>query len=107
MFAWISLIAAGLCEIGFTTCLKLSDNFSDHKWSLGFVIFTVLSFMLLNKATQSIPLGIAYVIWTGVGAIGTVIVGILFYKEPADFWRIFFILLMIASVAGLKCMSHE
>lgn len=93
--AWVVLILAGLFEVGFTTCLKLSENFTQWKWSAGFFICISMSFFLLNKATQTIPLGTGYAVWTGIGAAGTVIIGILFYKEPADFWRLFFIFLLI------------
>lgn len=103
--AWIILIIAGLFEVGFTTCLKLSDNFSNLKWTVAFLICVTLSFVFLNQATRSIPIGTAYAVWTGIGAVGTVIVGILFYKEPSDFWRLFFIFLLIGSILGLKIVS--
>ena len=60
---------------------------------------------LLYKATQTLPLGTAYAVWTGVGAVGTVLVGIFFFKEPADFWRLFFIFTLIGSIVGLKFVS--
>lgn len=102
---WFYLILAGFFEIGFTTCLKLSNNFTNAKWSAGFFICISLSFFLLNKAIQIIPLGTAYAVWTGIGAVGTVLVGIYYYKEPADFWRLFFIFLLIGSIIGLKAVS--
>lgn len=103
--SWIILIIAGLFEVGFTTCLKLSNNFSNLKWSVAFFVSITLSFLLLNKAIQTIPIGTAYAVWTGIGAVGTVIMGILLYKEPADFWRMFFIFLLIGSIVGLKMVS--
>lgn len=103
--AWLLLILAGLFEIGFTTSLKLSQNFSNVKWTILFFISITLSFLLLNKAIQTIPIGTAYAVWTGIGAAGTVIAGILFFKEPADFWRIFFIMLLIGAILGLKLVS--
>ena len=102
---WIILIIAGLFEVGFTTCLKLSNNFSNLKWSIAFFVSITLSFLLLNKAIQTIPIGTAYAVWTGIGAVGTVIMGIILYKEPADFWRMFFIFLLIGSIVGLKVVS--
>lgn len=99
---WIILIIAGLFEVGFTTCLKLSNNFSNLKWTIAFAISISLSFFFLNKATQTLPMGTAYAVWTGIGAVGTVIVGILYFNEPANFWRIFFIATLIASILGLK-----
>lgn len=103
--AWLALIIAGLFEVGFTTCFKLSNNFTNYKWVIGFFICMIMSFLLLNKAIQSIPIGTAYAVWTGIGAVGTAIVGILLYKEPADFWRMFFIFLLISSIIGLKIVT--
>lgn len=103
--SWIYLIIAGCFEVGFTTCLKLSDNFNNWKWSVGFFICISLSFHFLNEAIKNIPLGTAYAVWTGIGAVGTAIIGIYFFKEPSDFWRIFFIMLLIGSIIGLKLVS--
>ena len=103
--AWIYLVLAGLFEIGFTTCLKFSENFSKTSWSIGFIVSITLSFMLLNKAVQVIPLGTAYAVWTGIGAVGTVIIGVSVFNEPLFFWRIFFISTLIASIIGLKVVS--
>lgn len=103
--AWFILILAGLFEVGFTTCLKLSNNFSRTGWTIGFFVCITLSFFLLNKAVQTIPMGTGYAVWTGIGAVGTALVGILFFNEPAFFWRIFFILLLIGSIIGLKFVS--
>lgn len=104
---WFYLILGGLFEVGFTTCLKLSNNFSNIKWGIGFFICITLSFLLLNKAVQALPMGTAYAVWTGIGATGSAIVGILFFKEPAEFWRIFFIFMLIASILGLKLVSKS
>jgi quaternary ammonium compound-resistance protein SugE len=103
--AWIYLIIAGLFEVAFTTCLKLSDNFSNRLWSLAFFASITISFFLLNKASQTIPLGTSYAVWTGIGAVGTVLIGIFFFNEPAYFWRMFFIFLLIGSIIGLKLVS--
>lgn len=99
---WIILVIAGLFEVGFTTCLKLSNNFTNLKWSLGFVACIALSFFFLNKATQTLPMGTAYAVWTGIGAVGTVIVGMIYFQEPVNFWRVFFIATLIGSILGLK-----
>lgn len=103
--SWIILIIAGLFEVGFTTCLKLSNNFTNIKWATAFFVCITMSFLLLNKAIQHIPIGTAYAVWTGIGAVGTVIMGIILYKEPTDFWRLFFIFLLISSIIGLKVVS--
>ena len=103
--AWLILVLAGLFEVAFTTCLKLSDNFKNTGWSIAFFISISLSFYLLNKAIQTIPLGTGYAVWTGIGAVGTALIGILVFKEPAYFWRVFFIMLLISSIIGLKLVS--
>lgn len=105
---WILLIIAGLFEVGFTTCLakaRITTGTSSLLWIAGFFISLALSMYLLYKATQSLPMGTAYAVWTGIGAVGTALIGILFFKEPADFWRLFFIITLIASIAGLKLVS--
>lgn len=105
---WILLIIGGLFEVGFTTCLgkaKEANGTAATLWLVGFFISLALSMTLLYKASQTLPLGTAYAVWTGIGAVGTVIVGIIFFKEPADFWRLFFITTLIASIVGLKFVS--
>ena len=105
---WIILIVAGLCEVGFTFCLGRAKSAMGLEWWLwigGFVAFTIASMGLLAKATQTLPLGTAYPVWTGIGAVGTVLVGILFFNEPATFWRLFFITTLIISIIGLKIIS--
>jgi quaternary ammonium compound-resistance protein SugE len=103
--AWIYLVIAGLFEIAFTTSLKFSNNFSNMKWSVAFFISIYLSFHFLNLAIQKIPLGTAYAVWTGIGAVGTALVGIFVFSEPSDFWRVLFIMLLIGSIIGLKLVS--
>ena len=73
----------------------------------GFFVCLAISMLLLYKATQTLPIGTAYAVWTGIGAVGTVLVGILFFKEPADFWRLFFITLLIGSIVELKAVSSH
>lgn len=104
--AWFYLIIAGLFEVGFTTSLKLSENFSQKGWAAAFFVSITLSFYFLNKAIAAIPIGTAYAVWTGIGAVGTVIVGIFLFKEPSDFWRILFLFLLIGSILGLKFVSN-
>lgn len=73
-------------------------------WYIGFAVALTINMALLIKATQSIPIGIAYAVWTGVGAVGTVLVGIFVFKEPATFLRLFFLTTLIASIIGLKAV---
>lgn len=75
------------------------------KWGAGFFICIILSFLLLNKAIQTLPMGTAYAVWTGIGAVGTVLVGIFFFDEPVNFWRVFFISSLIGSILGLKFLA--
>ena len=107
--SWIILIIAGLFEVGFAACLgkaRLTIGMTAIGWYGGFLLCLTISMLLLIKATQELPIGTAYAVWTGIGAVGTVIMGILFFKEPADFWRLFFITTLIASIVGLKVVSH-
>ena len=106
---WIILIAAGLFEVGFTSCMaKMKETTGNelYLWLAGFLVSITLSMLLLIKATQTLPMGTAYAVWTGIGAVGTVLVGIFVFREPATFWRLFFIITLIGSVAGLKMVSH-
>jgi quaternary ammonium compound-resistance protein SugE len=106
---WLVLIIAGFFEIGFTTCLtkaKETTGMVSSLWMTGFFVSLSLSMLLLYKATQSLPMGTAYAVWTGIGAVGTTLIGILFFKEPSDFWRLFFITTLISSIIGLKFVSH-
>ena len=105
---WIILIIAGLCEVGFTYCLgraRIVKGLEWWAWMGGFVVVSLMSMVLLAKATQTLPLGTAYPVWTGIGAVGTVLVGIFVFHEPATFWRLFFITTLIASIIGLKALS--
>ena len=76
-------------------------------WGAGFLLCLVLSMFLLAKAVQTLPIGTAYPVWTGIGAVGTVLLGIFFFNEPVTFWRIFFISTLIISVIGLKMVSSH
>jgi len=105
---WILLIIAGLFEVAFAACLgkaKGAIGNAYYFWMAAFLICLSISMVLLYKATQTLPIGTAYAVWTGIGAVGTALVGILFFKEPAEFWRLFFIFTLIASIVGLKWVS--
>ena len=106
MTAWITLIAAGLLEIGFTTSMRYIDGWKP--WPLAsFLVFASLSFWCLTVAMRTIPLGTAYAVWTGIGAAGTAAIGILVFKEPATTLRLVFITLLIGSIVGLKLVSSD
>lgn len=107
---WILLIIAGLFEVGFAACLGKAKEATGAAWAVWMAAFFVclsISMFLLYRATQTLPIGTAYAVWTGVGAVGAVLVGIVFFKEPAGFWRLFFIMTLIGSIIGLKVVSHS
>jgi len=102
---WVYLIIAGFFEICFTTCLKTSDNFTKGIPTFLFFVFSIMSFWFLNKSLSSIPLGIAYAIWTGIGAAGTVLVGIFWFQDHLNTWQLIFLVTLIGSILGLKILS--
>jgi quaternary ammonium compound-resistance protein SugE len=106
---WIILVFAGLFEVTFAYSLGKAKETSGNEmylWYLAFLVSLTISMSLLIKATQTLPIGTAYAVWTGIGAVGTVLVGILVFKEPATFLRLFFITTLIGSIVGLKAVSH-
>ncbi len=105
---WIILVLAGFFEVAFAFCLGKAKGEIGTTWMIwmgGFLLCLTVSMILLYKASQSIPIGTAYAVWTGIGAVGTVLAGILFFKEPAGFWRLLFITTLIVSVVGLRVVS--
>ena len=109
---WVLLIIAGLFETGFATCLGKAQSASGREsllWWLGFVVCLFSSMYLMFIAISgvgAIPIGTAYAVWTGIGAVGGVVMGILVFNDSLSFWRIFFIITLIASVVGLKWVSN-
>ncbi len=106
---WILLIIAGLFEVAFAACLGKAKNATGNEatlWYAGFLLCLAVSMTLLVKVTKELPIGTAYAVWTGIGAVGTVLVGIFVFKEPTTFWRLFFISTLIASIIGLKFVSN-
>ena len=109
MMNWIILIVAGLFEVAFAFCLgkaKATTGSEMYLWYAAFLVALSISMGLLIKATQTLPIGTAYAVWTGIGAVGTVLIGILVFKEPATFLRLLFITTLIGSIIGLKAVSH-
>lgn len=108
---WIILIIAGLFETGFATCLGKAQETEGREslyWWFGFGSCLFVSMFLMYKSISgenAIPIGTAYAVWTGIGAVGGVLAGIFIFSEPATFWRIFFVITLIASVIGLKAVS--
>ena len=100
--AWFLLILGGVFEVGFTTALRFVDNFRNLPWTLAFLVSVTASMLLLQVAARTIPMGTAYAVWGGIGAVGTVIVGMAFFDEPATLIRLLLILAIVAAIAGLK-----
>ena len=107
MLNWLILILAGCMEVAFTFCLGKTKTAAGHElvWWIGFLAALSMSMFLMAKAAERLPIGTVYPVWTGIGAVGAVIVGILFFNEPATFWRIFFITTLILSIIGLKVLG--
>ena len=103
--AWFLLILGGVFEVGFTTALRFVDNFRNLPWTLAFLVSVTASMLLLQVAARTIPMGTAYAVWGGIGAVGTVIVGMAFFDEPATLIRLLLILAIVAAIAGLKLFA--
>lgn len=102
---WIILVIAALFEVGFASCLgkaKETTGTESYWWYGGFIACLTISMALLIKATQTLPIGTAYAVWTGLGAVGTVLMGIFVFKDPAGFWRLFFLFTLVSSIVGLR-----
>ena len=103
---WLILMAAGLFEVVWATALKMSNGFANVKADIVFVIGTGMSVWLLSVAMKSIPMGTAYAVWTGIGAVGGVIVGIIMFGEAATLLRLTSAALIVIGIAGLKLSAH-
>lgn len=104
--AWIYLIAAGLLEILWATGLKYSEGFSKFWPSAGTVVAMIASFIVLSQAMKVLPLGTSYAVWTGIGAVGTAIFGMVVFGEPKEPLRVLSVLAVVAGILGLKMTSH-
>jgi quaternary ammonium compound-resistance protein SugE len=100
--AWFWLILGGLFEVGFTTSLRFVEGFRNVPWTIAFLMSVAISMGLLELASRSIPMGTAYAVWGGIGAIGTVAVGMIWFHEPTTTIRLLLILAIVAASAGLK-----
>ena len=103
--AWIILIVAGLFEIGWAVGLKYTDGFTRLWPTVGTAVALIASMALLGVALRTLPLGTAYAVWTGIGAVGTAILGIMLFREPASVMRLVCIGLIVAGILGLKLTS--
>lgn len=105
--AWWYVVLAGGFEVLFTTCLRYVDGFRHVGWTLAFLAAMGASLLLVGLAIRTLPMGTVYAIWTGLGAFGTVVVGMLFYAEPVSLARILLLAILVASVIGLKLVSSH
>lgn len=109
---WIFIIIAGLFETGFAFCMgkaRETSGTASVLWWCAFVACMAASLLLMFRAIRgenAIPIGTAYAVWTGIGAVGGVIMGMIFFNEPATFWRLFFVFTLISSIVGLKFVSN-
>ena len=99
---WVWLIVGGLFEVGFTTSLRFVDGFRNLPWTLAFLASVAVSMGLVELASRSIPMGTAYAVWGGIGAVGTVGVGMLWFQEPASAVRLLLILAIVGAIAALR-----
>ena len=105
--AWLAVIMAGLLEVGFASMLKLSNNFTKVVPSIAFLVFATGSFSLLAWSLKVLPIGTAYAVWTGIGAAGTAILGMVIFKDPVSIARITAIVFIIAGVILLNFASSN
>ena len=105
--AWIAVITAGLLEVGFATMLKLSNSFTKIWPSIGFIVFAAGSFSLLSWSLKFLPIGTAYAVWTGIGAAGTAVLGMIIFKDPVSIARITAIAFIIVGVILLNFSSSS
>ncbi len=103
--AWVSLIVAGFFEMFWATTMKLSEGFSKLNYSLLTVVGMIASFYFLAKALHSLPMSLAYPVWTGIGAVGSILIGVLLFKDRLSLATIFFVILLITGIIGIKFTS--
>ena len=100
--AWLLLVIGGLFEVGFTTSLRFVDGFRNLPWTLTFLVSVSLSMALLERAARTIPMGTAYAVWGGIGAVGTVAVGMALFDEPVSSVRLILIAVVVGAIVGLR-----
>ncbi len=103
--SWVYLMIAGIFECGFTTALRYVDASWSWKPIIAFLLCAAASFFFLSLSLRTLPMGTAYAVWTGLGAAGTVLIGITWYDEPTDTMRMLFLMLLLGSIVGLKLVS--
>lgn len=104
---WFYLFLAGMFEMCWAVGMKLSHGFTHIGWSAFTAATMALSVFLLSLSMKGLPLGTAYAVWTGIGAVGTAVVGMILFKEQADLWRLLSLFLIVAGIIGLKVTSQH
>lgn len=105
--AWIELMIAGVFEVVWATAMKLSNGLTKMNYTVATVVGMIISFLLLARATKSLPLSLAYPIWTGVGAVGSIVVGVLFFGDKIPLATWFFVTLLLIGIIGIKLTVGE
>lgn len=103
--SWVYLVIAGLFEVVWATAMKLSNGFSHIGFSIATVVGMILSFFFLARATKILALSLAYPVWTGIGAVGSVLIGVLLFKEQLSLMTWVFVILLVVSIVGIKISS--
>lgn len=103
--AWINLLIAGLAEVWWATTMKMSDGFSKLNYTLLTVVGMLVSFFFLIRATKGLPLSIAYPVWTGIGAVGAILVGVILFREQLSLLTWLFVILLVIGIIGIKVTS--
>jgi len=103
---WLLLLLAGLFEVCWAIGLKLSDGFTHLRWTAFTAVTLAVSMFLLAQALRTLPVGTAYAVWTGVGAVGTAILGIVMFGEPRTVARLFFIAMIVVGIVGLRAATR-
>lgn len=103
--SWIYLIIAGLFEVVWATAMKLSDGFTRIDYAIATVIGMLFSFYFLARATKVLSLSLAYPVWTGIGAVGSVLIGVLLFKDQLSIMTWVFVILLVISIVGIKITS--
>ena len=102
---WVYILIAGILEVAFAVLLKLSEGFTRLPYTLGFIVCTGVSLWFLTLAMRTIPFGTSYAVWTGIGVLGTTVIGVLHFQDPVTGLRLFFTLTLLGSIVGLKLTS--
>jgi quaternary ammonium compound-resistance protein SugE len=105
--AWVILFVAGLLEVAWAVLLKQSEGFTRPPQTIGFIVALLLSMFLLSQALKTLPVGTAYAVWTGIGAAGTAIIGMLWLGDPRDMVKLVSLVMLIVGIIGLRVSSSH